>query len=277
MSYFSYEYFSGANTVVEVNGVEALEAAGISFGISESRRPIYGYSSRHYDVVARGQVLVQGSMLINYVHQDYLYEVLRYDESNAEEVLVARRTQLEDVLNQTSARDELVREIGSNYVESLDIARSFQDKYWSVAPDAAFPNRLLRPTYNPHDFSGPVTLKITFGPRQATNQFRGFTGVVLSGVYFLGRARAIQATEEVLVEEYQFIARNMHSLNSVSMQWSEEVVPPENSIRQVALDGLRDLPNAPAVRTILSDVPQLSDLLDSAWQEPIPYSRANRR
>ena len=74
MALYPYEYFCGANTVIEVEGQPLFECAGLSFSIRESKVPFYGYSSRHFDAVGSGQVLVQGSLIINYIHNNYLYE-----------------------------------------------------------------------------------------------------------------------------------------------------------------------------------------------------------
>ena len=73
---YPYEYFCAANTVLYFNGMPALEVAGLTYAIREGKRPIYGYSSRHFDGVARGQVLVEGTILVNLVKFAYLMSTI---------------------------------------------------------------------------------------------------------------------------------------------------------------------------------------------------------
>lgn len=71
-SYYGYDYFSGANIYVNINGVPALEVAGISYQVQDSTAPIYGYSSRIFDAVALGQKIVRGTLIINFIQPNYL-------------------------------------------------------------------------------------------------------------------------------------------------------------------------------------------------------------
>jgi hypothetical protein len=78
MPFYDFEYFAGSNVIVKLNGQACLEAAAISYNYMDSKQPIYGYSSQLFDAVAPGQKLVQGSIVINYVYDNYLYDcVLR--------------------------------------------------------------------------------------------------------------------------------------------------------------------------------------------------------
>ena len=63
MSSHGFEYFCGANVIVSIEGLPLLEAAGISYDVTDSRMPLYGYSSRHYDAVAEGQVSPKKSLM----------------------------------------------------------------------------------------------------------------------------------------------------------------------------------------------------------------------
>ena len=82
MSFYPYEYFCGANVVIEVEDQPLFECAGLTMSIKESKIPFYGYSSRHFDAVGSGQVLVQGSLLLNYIHNDYLFRSIELGREN---------------------------------------------------------------------------------------------------------------------------------------------------------------------------------------------------
>jgi len=75
-SYYGYDYFCGANIYVKINGVPAVEIAGISYQVQESTAPIYGYSSRIFDAVAMGQKIVRGNLVINFIHPNYLAQII---------------------------------------------------------------------------------------------------------------------------------------------------------------------------------------------------------
>lgn len=75
-SYYGYDYFCGANIYVKINGAPAVEIAGISYQVQESTAPIYGYSSRIFDAVAMGQKIVRGNLVINFIHPNYLAQII---------------------------------------------------------------------------------------------------------------------------------------------------------------------------------------------------------
>tara|TARA_A100001201_G_C4095967_1_gene203801 strand:+ start:370 stop:1725 length:1356 start_codon:yes stop_codon:yes gene_type:complete len=75
-SFYGYSYFSGANCFVKINGIPALEMAGISYQVQESTQPIYGYSSRIFDAVAIGQKMVRGNFVINFIAPNYIARII---------------------------------------------------------------------------------------------------------------------------------------------------------------------------------------------------------
>lgn len=79
MSFYNYEYFSGANVNIAFNNADletgyqdVLECAGISYSIQNSQQPVYGYASTKFDAMLPGREIVQGNFVINYVKPDYL-------------------------------------------------------------------------------------------------------------------------------------------------------------------------------------------------------------
>ena len=62
---YPYEYFSGANVQINVSDVSAtdiktmIECAGITFNVSESNQPVYGYASNLYGVQGEVQDFIQ--------------------------------------------------------------------------------------------------------------------------------------------------------------------------------------------------------------------------
>lgn len=78
---YPWEYFCAANTMVYFNDRPVLEIAGMTMAVREGKRPIYGYSSRHFDGVARGNVLVEGTVLVNMVEYTHIMNVINGSSS----------------------------------------------------------------------------------------------------------------------------------------------------------------------------------------------------
>lgn len=72
----NYSYFSGANVLIRLNNRYTLECAGISFNLSNSAQPAYGYASQEFDMVLPGRKLLQGSFVVNYTEANYLSEMI---------------------------------------------------------------------------------------------------------------------------------------------------------------------------------------------------------
>ena len=72
----NYSYFSGANVTIKLNNNHTLECAGISFNLSNSAQPAYGYASQEFDMVLPGRKLLQGSFVVNYTEANYLSGII---------------------------------------------------------------------------------------------------------------------------------------------------------------------------------------------------------
>ena len=82
---YTYEYFSGANVVIYNNiDKKILECAGISYSMSNSRQPVYGYNSEYFDVILPGRIIVQGNLVINYTKPNYLESLFTTHLANGE-------------------------------------------------------------------------------------------------------------------------------------------------------------------------------------------------
>jgi hypothetical protein len=68
--------YTGANISITIGDKFIANAFGISWEVSQNKRPIYGYNSMYYDSVASGQVIVMGQIYINYQHPNYLSSLL---------------------------------------------------------------------------------------------------------------------------------------------------------------------------------------------------------
>ena len=233
MSFYGFEYFSGANVIIKTNGHACLEAAGISYSYHDSKRPIYGYSSVYYDAVAPGQKIIQGSLVVNYVYDNYLFDCIKKGmripvPATGEPVAVNAIDQL--VNNAYTTPNGLVSEESSGATstsrqpgfdgqpqevfnsQSIDTGAletqisELQEQFWGSGgsnEDIANFGRTNNATVygDPLSLGGGVQISINFGNR---GEF-----LTLDSVNFVGRGSTIQIDENVIVEEYSFFARRV--------------------------------------------------------------------
>ena len=228
---FGFEYFSGANVVVEIKGVPALECAGLSYEVSESKRPVYGYSSRFFDGVARGQVLVQGTILLNYVHEDYFQQVLKTTVLNETdytypEAVSTASLDIKDEYGRPLQNKDVAKEVATRWYSESNVAAQLKYYYWNQD----IPNK---EQWSPHDLFGGFNIRITFGEKDILTG-TGRTGVLLEDVYIVGRGKQIQISEDVIVESFPFIARNTSAVYPpVRTMVQVPTTDPENDTRVV--------------------------------------------
>ena len=76
-------YFSGANVKVEIKKSisettetwqELDECAGLSYSVSNSQQPVYGYGSHRFDAMLPGREIIQGNLLVNYTKPNYFVD-----------------------------------------------------------------------------------------------------------------------------------------------------------------------------------------------------------
>jgi hypothetical protein len=77
--------YTSANVSLTIGGTLLTNVFGISYELSQNKRPIYGYNSMHWNAVAMGQVLVMGQIFVNFQHPNFLSAVIQkyYSEKNS--------------------------------------------------------------------------------------------------------------------------------------------------------------------------------------------------
>jgi len=221
MSYYGYEYFCGANVIVKLEDMPVLECSGIAYQVQDSKQPIYGYSSRHFDTVAQGQVLVSGTLLVNYIHQDYLFRLLQIARNQAP---------VEENTYNSKAQTPSIEDIAASFGESsTGVTEDLKNRYWGSDDNSTL--QVFNDTRNLNDLLGGVDISITFG-EQSSLRPNGVTGYLLRAVNFTGHSQSIQISEDVVVEAYEFFARNVYSLRT--------------NYTATALDGAGDVTDNPA-------------------------------
>lgn len=81
---YPYDYFSGTDAKVFFGDVWVDDIVTIQYSVNQNKIPIYGYASQLYDAIARGTVIVQGSLTIAFKEMGYLNMVQRIMETQRE-------------------------------------------------------------------------------------------------------------------------------------------------------------------------------------------------
>lgn len=73
---FQQKYFASNQGLVFIGSYLVDEVVFIQYRQTQSKRPIWSYSSVYYDAVGSGQVMVEGNLTLNYIDSAYLYYAL---------------------------------------------------------------------------------------------------------------------------------------------------------------------------------------------------------
>ena len=99
---YPYDYFSGTDAKIFFGDIWVDDIVTIQWNVSQSKTPFYGYASQLFDAVAKGQVIVQGSVTIAFKETGYLniiQTLLNRQKNN-------RAENIEHVLKKHSLRAE---------------------------------------------------------------------------------------------------------------------------------------------------------------------------
>lgn len=225
---YDFDYFSSANVVIYMGNFPILDAVGLSVSINESKLPLYGYASRHFDAVARGQVLATGVLVINYIHEDYLYKALEAGRNGTTSLI--QNTPTKNIYTPEDA-DTIYKQIQEEGLEkSTQLISQLTEMYWNAGNASNISRSPIMNTVNLHDLGGAVEIKVIFGSQGGTAP-NGETGYLLDGVHFTGRGKEIQVSPDVIVESYPFFARNFFSLKNPYRSIGQyDIMPDQDSV-----------------------------------------------
>lgn len=69
---YPYDYFAGTDCKIFFGDIWVDDIVTIQYNVTQSKTPIYGYASQNFDAVARGQVLVEGTLAVSFKETGYL-------------------------------------------------------------------------------------------------------------------------------------------------------------------------------------------------------------
>ena len=199
---FQTYYHAGVEAEIYFGDVFIDEISGLSIAVLTNKAPLYGYASELFDAVARGNLIVQGSFSINYVHKYYL-QIIAEEIKEAKEGKTAQRQDAFTfgIADNAMWRDRikmrsLMRGLTSLSNEEFKrVATHFnEDKLDTKGVDRGN----LR-----FDHIAPFDIYIAFGDPSLNNR----TVRIIKNVYLTSSNIVLSPSGEPVQEAYSFIAR----------------------------------------------------------------------
>lgn len=185
--------YTGANISLYIGPNLVTDCFGISWELSNSKRPIYGYNSTHFDAIAKGQVIVLGNLLFNYKTPNVLSYYLQ-----AHYAMTGGSTDSFDYETDPN---------GSTELGGLNLSRDKRRSPYAI-------------NSRPDQFSDtdglldPIDIHIRYGnpereflDRNLIETYQDSNSVILRNVHFIGESQSIMADDQPILEVYKFIAR----------------------------------------------------------------------
>lgn len=220
------KYYSSNDAMVIIGDVFVDEAVSVSYSVRDSKIPIYSYNSPYFKRVAPGKIIVQGTITINYIDDNYFLNILRasqnknpdknsvlplnfippsvYGKLKSKSPLNASDTKLLSTTLATNpqARSDILAKIRAHKAMIRDR---------NLTSDAALLDNgdFVSRTTNLDLFHnmGPVKILVSHqNPLVADNS----VARIIDNVYIIGLEHAAQPTGQPQVETYSFFAERVY-------------------------------------------------------------------
>lgn len=119
---YPYDYFCGTNAKVFFGDIWVDDVVTIQYNLKQDKEPIYGYASQHFDAIARGTIIVQGSFTIAFKEMGYLNVI-----ANALESQLYRST-----------KSLMLKQIETKLQQAADGTTAFDPRLARLDPQAGY-------------------------------------------------------------------------------------------------------------------------------------------
>ena len=223
-----FNYFSGSQITIWFGNIWVDDITAIGWQYNQEKRPIYGYASQHFDAVAKGQVLIQGQLRINFRNQGYLSYILKnlpklreglktnQSEEEYEKVWEELRPVISTHLNNGTFGPKTFQEILEmpKRDDFLEVSELYAKAIWGELPEEKKKQLNTPDIIQQEIFPEGFNILITYGdPQQADpqsiNDVMASTTKSLTGVHLLGSSQVIEINGEPTQESYTFMAQDM--------------------------------------------------------------------
>jgi hypothetical protein len=200
-------YFTGAQVRLYIGNLFIDELYALQYQLMANVVPIFGYPSRYFDALGEGRSIVQGQLVLNFVHQGYLYAAL----SNT----LRQQKQVQQSTNGTKIA-QAMKGLGqfkasNNQAASAQVAQSLSSLLLNSSPDDIATAQTLLRTRPPTDpyAANPVYKRMFFDMRLeiGSGSYRSIR--MLEKCRLGANEQLIDQSGQVIGEAYTFTARRL--------------------------------------------------------------------
>lgn len=120
------DYISGSQARIFIGGILVDEVFDLQYQYKETKEPLYGYNSKYFDHILRGQVIIYGSFTINYIHDAYLYSILK--KTNSKNSIQDEKNLINDRDNYKKDFTKLLRDHKGTTQRLYDLKRQLKQE-----------------------------------------------------------------------------------------------------------------------------------------------------
>lgn len=200
------QYFSGAQASIFIGDTWVDDIVTMDMAIATNRAPIYGYGSQFFDFVPKGSVLITGQFTINFREPNYLWLILERNKEFDP-----------DFQRQLKKKEEIEEELRNQPTVSFGgDARTNLDFFFN-SDDASQAAQILKESSGLADVSQTQVRDQTRFNHRAFDILVGYgaelnedtVGEKIQTVILQGKGKSINSDGRPILEQYNFIARNM--------------------------------------------------------------------
>jgi hypothetical protein len=220
---YNLDYFSGAQAHIYIGGILLDEVTSLQWSVHQSKIPIYGYASQRFSEMAKGTIIVQGQLSINFIEPNYLYSVLHavnnktapMGHQNNENKFNDQLKQSLNAFSENQDPKEQWKAIRALDKKSKDNTNNYffkkmNDVLWG--PSEAEKTQTTNGRVDDSSVNG-FDIKIDF---KWEDSAQAQTSQTIKNVHILGGSRALMIDEQPIQEVYSFYAQGLENLIPIS-------------------------------------------------------------
>lgn len=212
-SVYKTHYYSGGQAQVYYDDVFLDEISSLNFTTVTNKTPFYGYSSTYFDTVAKGNILIQGSFVINFVTTNYLSIIAESIRQRKEGILVDVNEDgvlVRPDLTVPGSRIILKKNMDAfQFQQAINQIRGLGNREFLQFAQKIQSDKSQTLSFSNDKFYTlkPFEIFAVFGDE--TDRTSNHTVKKIKDVYLTAQAQVISSSGEVIQEQYSFIARDI--------------------------------------------------------------------
>ena len=214
---YDLDYFSSSQAHIFIGNTWVEEVTGLTWRVTQTKKPVYGYASQLFDAVSAGTVLVEGAFSINYIASGYLFMILNrartaagtpFPRGGFMEAKFGKDPDEQLKLDLAGVKPEalsifLSDTFATHKPEDRAQLEGFTKAFWGT-PSNRTSSDTRRADDNQFD---NINIRMLFGDPEASN----FTARNIIGVHLLSTEQSIEIGSGALQETYSFLAKDIAS------------------------------------------------------------------